>query len=513
MRIAIGQLWQKTNSFNPNSTAMYDFRHWGISRGEEVVSKYRETGELGGFIQGCESWEEAPELVGLLRMFAWPWGEIDAETWVNILQEFRESLKSVLPVDGVLISLHGATAAGDEPDACGAFLKMIRGVIGESVPLVATIDLQANVTPLMLEQADLLIPSHTFPRLDQFETGTKAAGLLKRLIGEGVRPQKWMLKLPMFTPIETHNTFNGPAAELYRVVEEWEKHPEVLSAGLCMCHPWFDVPGLGWTLTVHATGSDGHWNSQLKRLAKRCWELRHPLSDIHRLNPSEAVRAAVQCDRAPVILGDGGDATNCGAPGDSTILLRELLKQPKIPGGGALLFLVDPESVAAAMIAKEQGNFDSFVGGEYAPEFSDPVRLRGKVEKILDLKFELEGHLGHHMPIHMGKAAVIRSGDVTILLVERSGPGSSPQVYEAAGLDPRKFKIVLAKSPAGFRADYESFAGKILLTSGPGCSTASWTRLKYQHTSMPTWPLREIHHVEDAEWTAEYSCLPAEEEV
>jgi len=508
MRIAIGQLWQKSNTFNRNPTQLYDFRHWGISQGDELLSKYRETGELAGFINGCQSWSQPPELIGLTRLFSWPWGAIDAETWVTILHDFRESLKQALPLDGVLLSLHGATAADGEDDACGVFLKMIRGVIGEKVPLVVTLDLQANVTALMMESADVLIPSHTFPRLDQFDTGKKAASVLWKMLDESVGVQKWMRKIPMFTPIETHNTFHGPSADFYQTITAWEQEPDVLAAGLCMCHPWLDVPGLGWTVTLHSTSTETDWAKRIDELVERCWELRYDLSEIERLNPAEAIRTAVKSAEHPVVIGDGGDATNCGSSGDSTILLRELLKHPKIPGG-ALLFLVDPESVAAAMIAKEGGEFDSFVGACYAPEYSDPVRLRGKVEKILNLSFQLEGHLGHHMPINMGKAAVVRSGDVSVLLVERTGPGSSPQVYEAAGLDPKTFQIVIAKSPAGFKADYEPFAGKILLTSGPGCATASWTRLKFQRTSSPTWPLREIQDVADAEWCADYTMTPA----
>ena len=510
MRIAIGQMWQKTNTFNRNPTRLYDFRHWGISQGDELLTKYREAGELAGFISGCESWGEPPELVGLSRFFAWPWGEIDAESWVAVLQDFRDSLKKSLPLDGVLLSLHGATVAEGEPDASGALLKMIRGIIGEGVPLVVTLDLQANVTRAMMEEADVLIPSHTFPRLDQFETGKKGAKVLEHLIGHPGGVRKWMRKLPMFTPIERHNTFSGPAAELTRTIRDWEEEEGVLSAGVCMCQPWLDVPNLGWSVLLHEAGVSRNWEEKIEELADRCWELRSEFSGVERLNPAEAVRQAVTSERRPVIIGDGGDATNCGSSGDSTILLRELLKHPRIPAG-ALLFVVDPESVATAMIAKEGGKFDSFVGAAYAPEYSDPVRLQGRVEKILNLRFELEGHLGHHMPIDMGKCAIVRSGDVTVLLVERTGPGSSPQVYEAAGLDPRNFQVVIAKSPAGFRADYESFAGGILLTSGPGCATASWSRLKFQNPDSPIWPLREIQDREDARWCQEQTLSPIPE--
>src|SRR5262249_50595113 len=154
--------------------------------------------------------------------------------------------------------------------------------------------------------------------------------------------------------------------------------------------------------------------------------------------------------------GDGADATNSGAPGDSTVLLRELIKRQPIPHG-AMTFLVDPDAVIHAEQAGVGGAFDTFVGGTYAPEFSEPLRFRGIVERLFPMQFELNGHGGRKMPIRMGRSAVVRSGDVTVVFTEKSGPGSSPLLYEAAGLDPRSCGIVVAKSPAGFRADYDPF--------------------------------------------------------
>ena len=46
MRIAIGQLWQETNTFNPLPTTRADFEAFGILRGEDVVSRMAETNEL-----------------------------------------------------------------------------------------------------------------------------------------------------------------------------------------------------------------------------------------------------------------------------------------------------------------------------------------------------------------------------------------------------------------------------------------------------------------------------------
>ena len=64
MRIAIGQLWQETNTFNPLPTTRADFEQFGVLRGAELVERMADTNELGGFIQALRAWPERPEIVG-----------------------------------------------------------------------------------------------------------------------------------------------------------------------------------------------------------------------------------------------------------------------------------------------------------------------------------------------------------------------------------------------------------------------------------------------------------------
>jgi microcystin degradation protein MlrC len=140
------------------------------------------------------------------------------------------------------------------------------------------------------------------------------------------------------------------------------------------------------------------------------------------------------------------------------------------------------------------------VGGGYAPEYCQPIHFRGTVERLLDVDFVLDGHIGKNLPIHMGRGAVVRSGDVTVLFVEKTGPGSSPRLYETAGLDPRSCGIVVAKSPAGFRADYESFTAATFLADCPGCASANWSRLNFFRINRPLWPLDQIDRPQAAKW-------------
>src|SRR5579872_6792467 len=131
MRIAIGQLWQETNTFNPLPTTRADFEPYGLVRGAELIERMAQTNELGGFIQSLRSWPERPEIVGLVRLPAWPGGIVTAETFDWILAEFTAAVNHALPLDGVLLALHGAMVAEQHPDVEGEVLAAIRRLIGD----------------------------------------------------------------------------------------------------------------------------------------------------------------------------------------------------------------------------------------------------------------------------------------------------------------------------------------------------------------------------------------------
>src|SRR3954467_8869442 len=115
-RIAIGQLWQGNHTFNPFPQPRADFEPYGLLRGAELVERMAETNELGGFIQSLRSWPERPEVAGLVRLPAWPGGTATAETFVWIRTELVDSLRKAMPVDAVLLALHGSLAAEETPD-------------------------------------------------------------------------------------------------------------------------------------------------------------------------------------------------------------------------------------------------------------------------------------------------------------------------------------------------------------------------------------------------------------
>jgi microcystin degradation protein MlrC len=188
MRIAVGQIWQESNTFNALRTTRTEIEQFGVLRSQELVEQMACTNELGGFIQSLRSWPERPEIVGLVRLGAWPGGIISQETLDWLRQELTEAIAREFPVDAILLALHGAMVADGVPDVEGEMLQLVRSRIGRAIPPVVTLDLHANITQRMVQATDALVLYHTVPHLDVFETGCRGAAVLRRILIDGARP-------------------------------------------------------------------------------------------------------------------------------------------------------------------------------------------------------------------------------------------------------------------------------------------------------------------------------------
>jgi microcystin degradation protein MlrC len=492
MRIALGQLWQETNTFNPLATTRQDFEYLGVLRGKEMIERMADVNELGGFIGSLRSWPEKPELVGLVRLPAWPSGTATESTVSWLLEEMLGSLLGQLPVDGVLLALHGALVGETAADVEGEMLQGVRRIVGPSVPVVATLDLHANVTESMVSAADALVLYHTAPHIDVFETGVRGAAVLRRILVEGARPVTAFQKLPLVVPAERANT-QDPASISYTLrqrLQALEADPRILSAGLATVQPWLDIPELGSAVVVVTNGEPALAVEQCRQLAQEVWQ--HRRDYLPELVPlEEAVRRAHQrCAEGLVVLSDSADSTTSGSPGDSNWVLRELLRYdwPR----PALVTIVAPEVVEQAWELPAGTELATTVGGLRDPHHCQPLPVRLTVGPRFDPRFTITGHLGRNLPIDMGRAVVLQHGQVHLIVTSRSGPHFAPELFRAAGLDPLAAAVLVARSPCGFRAAYAPHAREIMVVQAPGCSPADFWKYPYHHIPRPLWPWDEL---------------------
>jgi microcystin degradation protein MlrC len=160
-----------------------------------------------------------------------------------------------------------------------------------------------------------------------------------------------------------------------------------------------------------------------------------------------------------------------------------------------LVTLVAPPVVEAADRAGQGGTWNGALGGVRDSRFGTSLALSARIENLFDARFVLNGHLGKNLAIDMGRAAVLRIGEVRIVVTSRSGPHFAPELFRAAGYDPFAAAVVVAKSPAGFRAVYGQRAAAIYSVRAPGCAPSDFGSYAYEQIDRPLWPWDAI-----AEW-------------
>lgn len=489
MRIAIGQISQESNTFSPLRTTRADFEQFGVIHGDDLIEQMAHTSELGGFIQSLRAWPQRQEIVGLCRFMAWPGGIATADTFDWIISTFCAAVRASLPCDGLLLSLHGAMVAERHPDVEGEVLAAVRKIVGQT-PIVATLDLHTNITQLMIDSADALVLFQTAPHIDIFETGQRAANVLRRILVEGSRPVTAFKKIRLVVPAERANT-QDPTSVSFQFrerLESLERTPGILAAGLATVQPWLDIPELGSAVVIVADGSAEQAEAACRDLADEVWQ--HRTEYLPELVPlEEAVGQAHGEREGLVVLSDSADSTNSGAPGDSTWLLKELLKYDW--PNGAFVPMVAPEVVARAASLGEGAMLQTAIGGWRDNRFSQPIEIEARIARLFRAQFILSGHGGKNLPIDMGPSVVLRSGDVYLFVTSTTGPHFSPDFFRSAGYDAFAASVVVAKSPCGFRAAYTAHARRILLVRAPGCAPSDFWKYEYQHIPRPLWPWDE----------------------
>jgi microcystin degradation protein MlrC len=69
------------------------------------------------------------------------------------------------------------------------------------------------------------------------------------------------------------------------------------------------------------------------------------------------------------------------------------------------------------------------------------------------------------------------------------GPGDKPILYTGAGLDPKKAKILIAKSVTDFREGYKGIAKRFLLGEAPGLAPSNLRSLRWEKVPRPIFSL------------------------
>lgn len=485
-RVGILGFLHESNTFLPTPTTYENFASTSLVRGDELIRRWRGGHhELSGMLAGLE--ESQLTIVPGMATFAVPSGAIAAGAFERLAAELLNSLQEALPLDGLMVALHGATASEAFPDADGEVLRRIRAITGPEMPVIVTLDLHANISQAMADLSDAIVAYRSNPHLDQFARGRDAAHLMARTLAGEIRPVQALETPPLLIQISKQHTACEPAKGLYEDLAELLRRPGVLSASVAMGFYYADVEEMGASFLVVADGDRDLARELAQWMSARAWTRRTEFAG-QLPGPEEAVRAALVSGSKPVVLMDVGDNVGGGSPGDSTILLEEISRQG---GRNAMVILFDPESVQRAVAAGVGADIDLMVGAKTDNLHGRPVAIRGRVRILSDGCFvETQVRHGGWGTSAQGITAVVETAEQHTIVVtsRRMAPMSLEQVI-SLGIHPERKDLLVVKGVVAPRAAYEPVAGEIILVDTAGVTSDDPRHFDYKRRRRPLFPL------------------------
>ncbi len=483
-RVGLASLMHESNTFYPVPTTREMFQDTCLVSGPEVFSHWGEAHhELGGMLESLPAL--GLETVPLVTATAMPSGPVEEEAYEGILEEILDRI-SGQSLDGLLLALHGAMVAQHVRDADGRTAARIRQLVGPDLPIVMTLDLHANVSPLMIESVTAATIYRTYPHLDQRERGREAARILAETIAGRIRPVQSLVKPPLCISILAQGTHQDPMAGLYRRMEDLIGQDGVISASIAPGFAYADVEEMGPAFLVVTDGDRDLARKEALGLARRAWELRDQLTLLG--TPiREAVEAAMDTDAGPVTLLDVGDNVGGGSPADGTLILQEVIRTGS---GPALVVLFDPAAVQACVASGVGTEVSLRVGGKSDDLHGPPIPIRGRVRCLHDGAFvEDEPRHGGARFNNQGLTALVETdaGHAIVLTSLRMAPMSLEQVL-SLGVKPKPYRILVAKGAIAPVAAYEPVSSRMVYVDTPGITSANPAHFDYRHRPRPLYP-------------------------
>lgn len=476
-RVAIGGFMHETNTFAPSPATLDAFRRgagaMGLFEGAVAVERLGGTniGFGGALAHGrAAGWQVIPTLWAS----ATPSSRVTVEAFETILGRLLEMIAAAMPLDGVYLDLHGAMVAEHHDDGEGEILARVRRLIGPDVPLVASLDLHANVTARMVAEADMLVGYRTYPHVDMGDTGARAAAALGRLMDGAPRPAKAWRQVPYLLPIAWQCTDLQPSRGLYDRLAALESDwPMTFNMGF----PAADFADCGATVLAYGEGAEARADALLADILAAEAGFAGKV-----YTPEEGVAEALRLSRGatrPVILSDTQDNPGAGGDSDTMGMVRALAGV----SGAAIGSIFDPAAAAAAHAAGVGATVRLALGGKSGIPGDAPQEDDYRVEAVSDGRFVCPGPFHGGSLVEMGPSACLSLRGLKIVVTSAKAQMADRAMFRQVGIEPEAMRVLGVKSSVHFRADFAPIAEAILVCAAPGpmpVSPASlpWTKLR-----------------------------------
>jgi microcystin degradation protein MlrC len=485
-RIAVLGFHLESNAFAPVSEERH-FRSLCYAEGEDISSGARRAvsalpAEIPGFYREMDAlgpWTPVPVIVTAAE----PGGPVDERFFEATLAAMRARLAAAGELDAVYISNHGAMASTGGPDPDGELYAMVRSQVGANTPVVATVDLHANISERMVANVDALVSYRTNPHMDQAERAADAARLLKEFL-KGKRSRRAFVRLPLTPASVTLLTREGPYADAI-AYGQTKVGDGVLDVSIVGGFVFSDTPKNGIAIIVNGEAGADVRGTALD-IAERIWNDRKRF--VKRLTSMEEAIAGALRPGPPLIWSDAGDNPGGGGTGKTTALLRAL-HEARVQGVLYGVFF-EPDLVK---IAHGCGG-----GSEIQAKFTEGFTANAKVLKLTNGQCVGSRGIWAGRALDLGPTCALQIGGITAVCVSKRKQCADPLFFEMHGLDIRAARTVVVKSRGHFRAGFSDFfpPERVIEVDTPGLTSPVLERLDFKGLPRPVFPLDA-----DAAWS------------
>jgi microcystin degradation protein MlrC len=480
MKLFTALLGTETNTFSPFLTGLQNFEQTYLVRGGQHADppastalpliRWRDLGRAQGW-----------EVVEGIAAFAVPAGTTIRSVYEELRDELLDDLQAALPVDAVLLYMHGAMVAQGYDDCEGDLTARVRALVGPDVPIGVELDLHCHLTQQLVENADAVVTYKEYPHIDPPDRAVELFNIIADAVEGKTKPVTALHDMQM---IGVYHTTQEPVKSFVAKMKSLEGKDGVLSVSLGHGFPWGDVPDLGTRMLVVTNNQPEQGAALAKQLGDEFYAMRDSVQPNYHTIDS-ALDAALAIDGAPVVLADVSDNSGGGAPNDSTFFMRRILERGF--ENAAIGCIWDPVLVAVAMELGEGVEADLRIGGKMGPMSGDPLDLRVRIGKIVPNASQMFGQgrakLGDSVALHGPHG-------LDIVLITHRTQTFSPHVFSNVGIDPTQKKILVVKSMQHFYAAFEPIAKRIIHVSTPGTLVPDMAQIPFTRARRDIWPMQ-----------------------
>jgi microcystin degradation protein MlrC len=475
MKIFAGGIATETNTFSPLPTGLADFQ---VQRGSDARAGRVEYPSLNLFdTWGKQADAHDHEFAFGLNAWAEPSGVTIRSAYESLRDELLSDLQAAMPVDVVLLMLHGAMVVEGYEDCEEDLIGRIRRIVGAQAVIGVELDLHCHLTESMLALADVIITYKEYPHIDINERASELFELALSAKSGEIRPTMALFDCRM---VGLYPTSQGPLRDFVDKMIAAERRDGILSVSFAHSFPFADLEKARAKLLVITDGDVELAHRTARQFGREVYELRRQIGFDSISSPmDDALSRALRSKQTPVVVPDQSDNVGAGAPGDATYVLRWLLDHRAENVATAIVY--DPEVVRIAKKAGPGGTLPVRLGGKLGVSSGDPLDIEVSVLSVLcNYMHARPQQSGPPLLSPLGDVAALRCGGIDIVVSSKRCQCYCPSIFTDLGIDPMRKQVLIPKSTQHFQFAFAPLAGELIYMAGPGAVAPDPRRMQFR---------------------------------